>query len=185
MGQVFIEGRGHGRNIRYVGLPLPKLPAVLKEAQIEGLMRCAHIWLKRTAPGHFDMAAYTKYGGREENVFEWRTKSSRRFTGKYGVPGQIKLGRNFVDPMVWTGNLRRAFLTGGMTLRGGTSGGAVVVKVSWPALPRYTYYTKYGKLSKEGPRMYRELTIMTEGEEKDLAEVFSKRMQKVLDQQGE
>lgn len=179
MSQVLVEGRGRGTYIRYVGLPLPKLPAALKEASMEGLMRCAHDWLKKHAPRHFEVSAHTKYGGREEKVFDWRAKSRRK------GGSAARLGRNTTDPLVWTGNLRRAFLTGGMNLRGSTSGGEVVVKASWPALPRYVYYTKYGKNRNEGPRMYRELTIMTEGEEKDLAEVFSKRMQKVLDQQGE
>jgi hypothetical protein len=178
MGSVLIEGRGRGTYIRYIGLALPELPKKLREAQLEALMDCAHFWLKTHGHRHFELGAYTRYGNREEKVYPWRTKNHRRADAM----GQRR-GKNMRDPLVWTGNLRMQFMRG-MVLAP-TKSGEIKVKASWPALPKYVYYTKYGKNRNEGPRMYRELTIMTEGEEKELAERFVKIMQKHLDKEGE
>lgn len=182
---MLVEGTGRGTYIRYVGLPLPKLPQILQQAALDALVHCCHVWLKRYAPTHFTMTAYSKYGGREERVYDYRWKSSTQGNrrAKNLRAYFARQGRNMSEPLVWKGNLRRAFM-GGMVTKTGGSGVSIFVKATWPALPRYTYYTKYGANRIEGPRKYRELTIMTEREEKDLADVFSKQMQKALDEQS-
>lgn len=169
-------------NIRYIGIPLPKLRGVLHDLQQEALIRTAFWWREKYGPGHFEISAYSKYGGLEERVYNRRLKSTEHQAGR---PSTDYRGRDLLRPLVWTGNLRTAFLSGHMKVKATGGNNSLKVAASWPNLPRHAYYTKFGKSRAPGPKMYLELTIMTADQERELAEHFSEELQKLINQESE
>jgi hypothetical protein len=176
MSQVVVENFGKTK-IRYSGIPLPVFPFVLREMQQEALIEAAHWWREQYGFLHFHASAFTRYGGLEDRVYErrWKNKKRRRLPTA-----------DSASPMVWKGNLRAAFLTGTMKTRAtGTDTNSLKVTASWPSLPKYVYYDEYGKNRNPGPKMYFELTIMREDEEKRIAVRYEEILMKLLDEQSE
>ena len=168
--------------IRFVGLQLPELSNVLREVQQQALIETAYHWRDKYGPGHFEVSAFSKYGGKEERVYELRTKNRRAMRRK-------RMGKEVdgdrLRPLVKSGSLRALFLHGPMKTKAAGAGTQLRVEASWPNLPRYTYYDLYGKTRAQGPKMYAELTILTEDQERELAEHFANRVQRMLDDASE
>lgn len=166
MSQVVVEHHGRAK-IRYSGIPLPNLQGILKEAQQDALKETAFAWREMFGPSHFSIEAYGLYGQREDRVYTARRKGRGTTTAR--------------APLVKSGDLRQAFLGGAMYVRATGSGQSLKAEARWSSLPYYTFIDLYGKSRAPGPKMYLELTIMTEEQEQQLAEVFSKELQRILD----
>jgi hypothetical protein len=154
--------------VRFTGLPLPALPKILTSAVKQALDELATYWWQNIGPKHFQRAAFGRYGGREPRVYELRSK-------EYGRAKYRRYGHN--DPLVFTGNLRAAFLRGTMKTRFQGAGRNTRVIVSWPNVPQYTYQ----EANSHSPRKYAELTIMNEEDTKECREVFVKRFNEAME----
>lgn len=172
MGTMVVERRPGGTQIRYTGLALPRLPAAMRDSAQAAMIDTVLHWRARFGPRHFEVEAYDRYGGREPRVYEERKHRS----GPH--KGQRK------RPLVKTGNLRTAFLTGAVRVQATGSGRTLKVRANWPALPRHAYYdkTRFGKPSH---KKHLELTIMDESEERKLAAFFRQALAEYLEKEGD
>ena len=159
--------RWNGTQVRLTGIPLPELPARMGWAAQEALTAAILYWRKRYAPGHFTVRAYDKYG-HEPGLYEERAKSKRT---------QVHGGR--VRPLYRSGNLRRGFLFGAVRVKATGRKGSLKATAVWNGLPRYTYYHRPVDRKLKHDKVA-ELTVTTREEEADLAKVFTRELQKIL-----
>ena len=161
--------------VRYTGLALPELSNSMTAATALAFQRLIVFWYNKFGPEHFRSGAYTRYGGREANVYEPRAYKG---SGAKARSAQAPLvapyrHRDYTGAMTYPGALRRAFLNGGMrTQVQGRGVKDLKIVGTWPNLPRYTYIDQHGKSRAQGPKKYLELTITSEAEAQEMEQML-------------
>lgn len=170
---------GRWKNVRFTGLPLPALPAKLKEAQQEAMTDLAFYWRREHGPRHFHIRAFSAYGGREPRVYEKR-KYMEKLDQAYGNTAHLEgaaRARFFRGgaPLMKTGELKSRFLNGAMETRPTGARSNVKVRVVFRGLPKHTFYTKTRSGAQSHDKV-RELTIMNEQDQTDLARRYQNQI---------
>lgn len=117
-------------------------------------------WLENYAPAHFRRGAFGRYdtyaASRKLDLNEWRRRHAEDIARRRADPE----GR----PLVRTGKLQQAFLTGSINLGGSNTR----LQARWPSLPRYaTRPNRYG-----GFEISRALVEVTEAERVKMSKLF-------------
>lgn len=172
------EMRIGASKIRFVGLQLPDMDQIVPELQRAGYFAMASHWLNNFAPEHFQVSAFSRYGGREERVYIHRKKEEIAARRKRATSRK----RDLLNPLVSTGNLRSEFLAGLPAATVSKSGNEMALRLEWRNLPRHAYLDTFGRNMTPGPRMYAELTVISPQEEKELVRVFEAAVAKELKQ---
>ena len=162
----------NGCTVRYTGLALPHLPRRLKDAQKTAMEEVARKWREKFGPRHFEMQAFSRYAHREKDVYTKRKYDRRGGQARDDAGVKRKL------PLVYSGDLKQDFLTGGMQIVSSGSGRSLKVKAVWKNLPRYTYYYKQG--AKNQHNKVAELTITNKDEQKEMAKWFEQAVGKLI-----
>ena len=159
--------------IRWLGLPLPAFTASQRVAVEQAAGDLLFWWREEMAPEHFKSSAYAKYGGREERVFEHRRDFKKRGERAPMVSPRATSRDYRGAGTHWAGQLRREFLRGTMRIDvTGRRTGNLKIRAVWSNLPRQAYQDVFGKNSTPGPKMFKELTIVTEAETEVMARKF-------------
>lgn len=164
--------------IRFVGLQLPDMEQIVPELQRAGFYAMAAHWLNTFAPEHFKVDAFSRYGGREERVYVHRKKEEIAARRKRATSRK----RDLLNPLVSSGNLRAEFLAGLPSATTRKTNGEMSLRLEWRNLPRYAYLDAFGRNKTPGPKIYAELTVLNDAEEKALAKVFEETVRKELKQ---
>lgn len=164
----------NGAIVRWTALPLPYLPRRLKAVQKEAMYRLGDFWLKKFGARHFHPRAYREYGSKKQEVYQKRKGVSKGFVNLGAAKHTVIAGS--IVPLFRTGRLKRAFLYSALAMKATGAGRRMKTTMTWPSLPRYTYYKKPVHLWKKNPRKaplvhdkVKELTEMSPREEQRLA----------------
>lgn len=176
------SGNLNSRGVRYTGLALPALPGKLKEVGQASLEAAAQWFNKARMPSKFSVHAYSRYGGKEPNVFEERKGVPQWLVDKYGAPEAMEQGGK-IRPLYRSGFLRANIARGTLQTKVTGSGVGMKIRAWWSGLPRYTYmfdpkFKRKGRgLAGSRPLVHdkvRELTMMDARDVEGMRKAYEK-----------
>jgi|GEM_PF-3550015 len=163
-------------SIRYLGVPMPKLPGRLSEISKNAMLAGLRFWREAYAPKHFRSSAAQVYGNGslyKKRISETARaeKRARYIAARTGR--QVDASHFKISPLVKTGRLKNKVLNGPVTLRAtGKTSGSLKARMQFKGLPRYVYYRPGGH------NLTEEITVTTQAEAKAMAGVIDRETQR-------